>query len=91
MTDDAALPVRHDSLRSAVTWALLVCTYDNIATRAGIRVLADTLLEAIEPVVESIDLNARRYGWEVGNGATIGEVMESSLDNPFNENWRDAL
>lgn len=50
-------------------------------------------ISVTEGEMNSIDMNARAYGWEVGRGAKLGERIENpSDDNPFlNPNWRDAF
>lgn len=42
--------------------------------------------------LEDIDRAARAYGWEIGRGKNLAEVVELSDDNPFkNSNWRELI
>lgn len=42
--------------------------------------------------LEEIDRNARAYGYEIGRGAPLVAVVESSDDNPFlDPNWRGQV
>lgn len=50
---------------------------------------ADTVLA----IVDEIDRNARAYGWSVGQGAPLTEVLVDVSDaNPFlDPNWRERV
>jgi hypothetical protein len=42
--------------------------------------------------LNEIDRNARAYGWEIGHGQVLAEVIEFSAENPFiNPNWRELI
>jgi hypothetical protein len=41
------------------------------------------LVLAVTALVQDMDRNARGYGWEVGRGQPLREVMTASPDNPF--------
>jgi hypothetical protein len=41
---------------------------------------------------DEIDRCARAYGWEIGNGAKMGRVIELSDNNPFKHaDWRQRM
>jgi len=40
--------------------------------------------------IEEFGRNARAYGWEVGRGAPIAKMLETTDGNPFmNPDWRE--
>lgn len=42
--------------------------------------------------VEEIDRVARAYGFEIGRGQQIAEIIEVGEDNPFlKQDWRDRI
>lgn len=58
--------------------------------RAGpLRVYPDGVLP--ENMAE-IDRNARAYGWEIGHGEDLAEVVDATDGNPFlNREWRNEI
>lgn len=53
--------------------------------------LTDFQMSRLEPLLEEMDRNARAFGWEIGNGKSIDDVIESTSENPFlDPNWREA-
>lgn len=56
-----------------------------------VRVMELAYALARSELVE-IDRNARAYGFEVGRGALLAEVIEYAEDNPFvDPNWHDQI
>lgn len=47
-------------------------------------------VEVPPDVIEESDRQARAYGWEIGKGTPIAEVVTASEENPFiDPEWRD--
>lgn len=54
--------------------------------------MAKKQAEALSPMLDEMDRNARAYGWEIGQGREIATDVEFSDDNPFKDpNWRDNI
>lgn len=54
--------------------------------------LTDHQMTQLRPVLDEMDRNARAYGWEIGHGTPMTDVIEFSEDNPFlDPNWRDNV
>ena len=48
--------------------------------------------DALAPMLDEMDRNARAYGWEIGRGREVVTNVEFSDDNPFKDpNWRDNM
>lgn len=42
--------------------------------------------------LEEVDRSARAYGWEIGQGKSLAEIVDMSDDNPFKDsNWRERI
>lgn len=47
---------------------------------------------AVQAMLEEVDRNARAYGWEIGRGRALTEVVDYSPDNPFlDPDWRKRM
>lgn len=54
--------------------------------------LTDHQMKQLQPVLDEMDRNARAYGWEIGQGKPLTQVLDFSPDNPFLYlNWRDNV
>jgi hypothetical protein len=54
--------------------------------------LTDHQMKQLKPALEEMDRNARAYGWEIGNGQDLKDVIDVHDENPFlTSNWRDNV
>jgi hypothetical protein len=55
--------------------------------------LGEAVVEALNrPDPSEADRNARAYGWEIGRGQVLGQVVNTTEGNPFmSAEWRDDL
>lgn len=54
--------------------------------------LTDHQMTQLKPIFDEMDRNARAYGWEIGQGQVMAQVINFSPDNPFlDPDWRDHV
>ena len=54
--------------------------------------LTDYQMEQLRPVFDEMDRNARAYGWEIGRGKPLTQVLDFSPENPFiDPNWKEKV
>ena len=54
--------------------------------------ITDYQMGKLIPLLNEMDRNARAYGWEIGHGQPMTQVIDFSPENPFiDPNWRINL
>ena len=71
--------------RATIRAAISNAYYDTRNTGGTMEQAADAAADAVMALAESIDRNARAYGWEVGRGKDAADVVVTTEGNPFVE------
>ena len=54
--------------------------------------LTDHQMGKLIPLLNEMDRNARAYGWEIGHGQAMTQIIDFSPENPFiDPNWRQNI